>query len=457
MTKGGTDWDDLLALDREHVWHPYASLPASHPSLPVVSAQGVRLRLADGRELIDGMSSWWCAIHGYRHPALDAAVREQLGRMAHVMFGGLTHEPAVRLAERLVNITPEGLERVFFADSGSVSVEVAIKMALQYQRAVGRPERTRLLTVRGGYHGDTFGAMAVCDPVGGMHSMFTDVLAHHVFAERPPCGFDRPLDEAWAEHVGDLFARHAHELAAVIVEPVVQGAGGMRFHSPGCISLLRRLCDHHGLLLILDEIATGFGRTGALFACEHAGTAPDIMCVGKALTGGYLTLAATLCTAEIAQAISAGEGSALMHGPTYMANPLACSVALASLELLAAGDGDGRRPLVPEGISAGWRENVARIERGLRDGLAPARELPGVADVRVLGAIGVVQLEREVDIAAATAAAVAQGVWLRPFRDLIYTMPPYVVGDDEMATVTNAIIAAVEAGSPQIAVRPTRG
>jgi adenosylmethionine-8-amino-7-oxononanoate aminotransferase len=445
MTKGGTDWDDLLALDREHVWHPYASLPASHPSLPIVSAQGVRLRLADGRELIDGMSSWWCAIHGYRHPALDAAVREQLGRMAHVMFGGLTHEPAIRLAERLVEIAPRGLDRVFFADSGSVSVEVAIKMALQYQRALGHPERTRLLTVRGGYHGDTFGAMAVCDPVGGMHSMFTDVLAYHVFAERPPDGFERPLDEAWAEHVGDLFARHAHELAAVIVEPVVQGAGGMRFHSPDCISLLRRLCDHHGLLLILDEIATGFGRTGAFFACEHAGTAPDVMCVGKALTGGYLTLAATLCTTEVAQAISAGEGGALMHGPTYMANPLACSVALASLELLAAGDGDGdgRRPLAPDGNSPGWRENVARIERGLLSGLAPARDLPGVADVRVLGAIGVVQMERDVDVAAVTAAAIDRGVWLRPFRDLIYTMPPYVAGDEDITGVTEAMIAAI--------------
>ena len=427
MTKGGTGWDDLLALDREHVWHPYASLPAAQPPLPVVSAEGVRLRLADGRELIDGMSSWWCAIHGYRHPALDAAVREQLGRMAHVMFGGLTHEPAVRLAERLVNIAPEGLERVFFADSGSVSVEVAIKMALQYQRGVGRPERTRLLTVRGGYHGDTFGAMAVCDPVGGMHSLFTGVLAEHVFADRPPCGFDRPLDVAWVEHVSELIARHDDELAAVIVEPVVQGAGGMRFHSPQCVALLRRLCDHHGLLLILDEIATGFGRTGALFACEHAGVTPDVMCVGKALTGGYMTLAATLCTAEVAQAISAGEGKALMHGPTYMANPLACSVALASLDLLADG---------------AWRENVARIERGLRDGLAPARDLPGVADVRVLGAIGVVQMEREVDVAAATAASVAHGVWLRPFRDLIYTMPPYVMGDEDLAAVSAAVVAA---------------
>ena len=394
----------------------------------MVSAEGVRLRLADGRELVDGMSSWWSAIHGYRHPALDAAVRDQLERMAHVMFGGLTHEPAIRLAERLVAITPDGLERVFFADSGSVSVEVAIKMALQYQRAVGKPERTRLLTWRGGYHGDTFGAMAVCDPVGGMHSLFTGVLAEHVFAERPPDGFERPLDEAWAAGVTELVATHARELAAVIVEPVVQGAGGMRFHSPACVALLRRLCDEYGLLLILDEIATGFGRTGALFACEHAAISPDIMCVGKALTGGYLTLAATLCTAEVAHAISTGEGKALMHGPTYMANPLACATALASLDLLA----DGR-----------WREDVTRIERVLRDGLAPARELSGVADVRVLGAIGVVQLDHEVDIAAATNAAVAQGVWLRPFRDLIYTMPPYVIGGDDLARVSEATIAAI--------------
>ncbi|MGH2834165.1 MAG: adenosylmethionine--8-amino-7-oxononanoate transaminase [Solirubrobacteraceae bacterium] len=422
-----TDWAQLLSSDRELVWHPYSALPAVQSSLPVLSAQGVRLRLADGRELIDGMSSWWCAIHGYRHPRMDAAVREQLGRMAHVMFGGLTHEPAVRLAERLVEISPAGLERVFFADSGSVSVEVAIKMALQYQHAVGHPERTRLFTVRGGYHGDTFGAMAVCDPVGGMHSLFTGVLPEHVFAARPPDGFDAPLDAGWAEHVGDLMARHAHELAAVIVEPVVQGAGGMRFHSPECVALLRRLCDKHDLLLIADEIATGFGRTGAMFACQHAGVAPDVMCAGKALTGGYLTLAATLCTPAIAEAISAGEGGALMHGPTFMANPLACSVALASLDLLAEG---------------AWREKVARIEDGLRKGLEPAAELPAVADVRVLGAIGVIQLDREVDVLAATAAAVEQGVWLRPFRDLIYTMPPYVIDHDDLARVCSAVVAA---------------
>jgi adenosylmethionine-8-amino-7-oxononanoate aminotransferase len=425
-----TDWDELGELDRRHVWHPYSALPSALTSLPVVSARGVRLRLADGRELIDGMSSWWCAIHGYRHPALDAALREQLDSMAHVMFGGLTHEPAIRLAERLVEMAPDGLEHVFFADSGSVSVEVAIKMALQYQRGIGHPERTRLLTVRGGYHGDTFGAMAVCDPVGGMHSLFTGVLPEHVFAERPPDGFDAPLDDAWAEHVTELFARHSHEVAAVIVEPVVQGAGGMRFHSPDCVTLLRRCCQENEQLLILDEIATGFGRTGVMFASEHARLAPDIMCVGKAITGGYLTLAATLCTPEVARAISAGEGGALMHGPTYMANPLACSVALASLDLLADG---------------GWREDVRRIERGLREGLAPARELPGVADVRLLGAIGVVQLEHEVEVAAATAAAVEHGVWLRPFRDLIYTMPPYVIGDEDLHRVSTALVAAASA------------
>jgi adenosylmethionine-8-amino-7-oxononanoate aminotransferase len=418
------------------VWHPYGGLPAAMPEpLPVVSAQGVRLRLADGRELIDGMASWWCAIHGYRHPALDEAVREQLGRMAHVMFGGLTHEPAIRLVERLIELVPEGLERVFLADSGSVSVEVAIKLALQYQRALGHTGRTRLLTVRGGYHGDTFGAMAVCDPIGGMHSLFAGVLAEHVFAERPPGGFDAGLDERWAAHASELIAAHAHELAAVIVEPVVQGAGGMWFYAPECVALLRRLCDEHGLLLVLDEIATGFGRTGELFACQHAGTGvsvlPDVMCVGKALTGGYMTLAAMLCTPDVAETVSSGESGGLMHGPTFMANPLACAVALASLELLADG---------------GWREQVGAIERGLRAGLAPARDLAGVADVRVLGAIGVVQLDHEVDIPTATAVAVDRGVWLRPFRDLIYTMPPYVIGEEDLARVTGAVVAAAHHG-----------
>ncbi len=419
------------------MWHPYGSLTGGPAPLPVVSAQGVRLQLADGRELIDGMSSWWCAIHGYRHPALDGAVTGQLGRMAHVMFGGLTHEPAVALAQRLLALAPDELDAVFFADSGSVSVEVAIKMCLQFQRAQGHPERKRLLTVRGGYHGDTFGAMAVCDPVGGMHSMFTGALAEHVFAERPPDGFAAPLDERWAEGVRALAERHSGELAAIVVEPVVQGAGGMRFHSPACVRLLRELCDENGLLLVLDEIATGFGRTGAMFACEHAGVSPDVMCVGKALTGGYMTLAATLCTRRVADAVSDGEGGGLMHGPTFMANPLACSVALASLELLEGGSGEA---------GASWREQVPAIERRLREGLAPARELPGVEDVRVLGAIGVVQLDHPVEMAAATDAAVSHGVWLRPFRDLIYTMPPYVIDEHDLARVCDAILAAARAG-----------
>jgi adenosylmethionine---8-amino-7-oxononanoate aminotransferase len=400
----------------------------------VLSAEGVRLRLADGRQVIDAMSSWWCAVHGYRHPFLDAAISDQLERMAHVMFGGLTHEPAVRLAERLTSLAPAGLECVFFADSGSVAVEVAIKMCLQFQHARGDPARKRLLTVRGGYHGDTFGAMAVCDPLEGMHAIFSGVLPAHVFAERPPDGFGGPLQERWASHVAELVAAHAHELAAIIVEPVVQGAGGMRFHSPACIAWLRELCDRHRLLLILDEIATGFGRTGALFACEHAGIAPDVMCVGKALTGGYLSLAATLCTASVAHTVSGGEGRGLMHGPTFMANPLACAAALASTQLLS---------------DAGWPKEVRRIEGGLREGLAAASELPGVADVRVLGAIGVVQLKGPVDIGAATRAALAHGVWLRPFRDLIYTMPAYVMGDEELARVSAAVVAAARAGGGQ--------
>ncbi|HEU4703282.1 MAG TPA: adenosylmethionine--8-amino-7-oxononanoate transaminase [Conexibacter sp.] len=428
----GADANALLAYDREHVWHPYAPLPASIAPLPVASAQGVRLRLTDGRELIDGMASWWCAIHGYRHPRLDAAVQDQLGRMAHVMFGGLTHAPAVELARRLVQLTPDGLDHVFFADSGSVSVEVALKMALQYQRSRGRPEKRRLLALRGGYHGDTFGAMAVCDPVGGMHELWAGTLPQQLFAPRPPGGFGAAeVDPAWDAETAALFERHAGELAAAIAEPVVQGAGGMHVYAPAYVRRLRELCDAHDVLLVLDEIATGFGRTGGeLFAAAHAGVAPDVMCVGKALTGGYMTLAAALCSTRVADGISGGEAGVLMHGPTFMANPLACSVALASVELLEERD---------------WRSDVARIEAGLRGGLAPAAELPGVADVRVRGAIGVVQLEREVDVAAATAAAVARGVWLRPFRDLVYAMPPYAIDDEDLAAVAGAICAAASA------------
>jgi adenosylmethionine---8-amino-7-oxononanoate aminotransferase len=400
-------------------------MPGRMAPLLVSSAEGVRLRLADGRELVDGMSSWWAAIHGYRHPVLDAAAAEQLGRMSHVMFGGLTHEPAVRLAERLVEITPDGLEHVFFCDSGSVSVEVAVKMCLQYWRSRGRPEKRRLLTWRGGYHGDTFMAMSVCDPEGGMHAMWDGVVAAQVFAPAPPSSYE----QAYAAELTGLIAAHARELAAVIVEPVVQGAGGMRFHDPGYLRVLRAACDQAGVLLIFDEIATGFGRTGdELFAAGHAGVSPDVMCLGKALTGGYLSLAAALCTAEVAAGISEGEVPVLAHGPTFMGNPLACSVALASLSvLLDSGD---------------WAGSVRRISSGLSAGLAPAAALPGVRDVRVRGAIGVVQLEHPVDMAAATAAAVGQGVWLRPFRDLIYTMPPYITEDDDVALICQGVLAA---------------
>ena len=425
----------LLALDRAHVWHPYGPMPGTATPYVVESAAGVRLRLAEPvaghRELVDGMSSWWAAVHGYRHPVLDEAVRDQLGRMSHVMFGGLTHEPAVRLAATLVDITPEPLRHVFLADSGSVAVEVAMKMCLQYWRSVGRPRKQRLLTWRGGYHGDTFHPMSVCDPDGGMHRLWGGVLPRQVFAAEPPAGFDAPLDDAYAASLADLVERHADELAAVVVEPVVQGAGGMRFHSPAYLRLLRELCDRHDVLLVFDEIATGFGRTGELFAAGHAGVSPDVMCLGKALTGGYLTMAATLCTGEVADGISRGEVPVLAHGPTFMGNPLAAAVANASIGLLLGQD---------------WQTEVKRVRTGLAAGLADAAGVPGVADVRVLGAIGVVQLDHPVDVAAATAAAAREGVWLRPFRDLIYTMPPYVTGDEDLARIGAAVTAAAVAG-----------
>jgi adenosylmethionine-8-amino-7-oxononanoate aminotransferase len=427
----------LIELDRRRVWHPYAPMPGTHPPLVVASAEGVRLRLADGAELIDGMSSWWAAIHGYAHPALDAAAREQLGRMSHVMFGGLTHEPAVVLCDRLAALAPHGLEHVFLCDSGSVSVEVAVKMCLQYWRSRGMPRKQRLLTWRGGYHGDTFMAMSVCDPEGGMHRMWDGVLPRQVFAGLPPAGFAAGVDEGYAASLRALIERHRDDLAAVIVEPVVQGAGGMRFHDPAYLRVLREACDAAGVLLVFDEIATGFGRTGALFASAHAGVAPDVMCVGKALTGGYLSLAAALATSEVARGIADGELPVLAHGPTFMGNPLACAVANASLDVLL---GAGTYP-------GGWRAEVSRIEAGLRAGLAPAAGRQGVADVRVLGAIGVVQLDHDVDTAAATAAAVRAGVWLRPFRDLIYTMPPYVTGDDDLAAICAGVLAAVEAAA----------
>lgn len=429
-TAAGSPLAELLDLDRRHVWHPYGPMPGRTAPLVVESASGVRLRLAGaqaGAELVDGMSSWWSAIHGYNHPVLNEAVRDQLGRMSHVMFGGLTHEPAVRLAKLLVDLSPGALEHVFLSDSGSVSVEVAVKMCLQYWRSLGRPAKRRLLTWRGGYHGDTWQPMSVCDPEGGMHDLWAGLLPRQVFAPAPPAEYD----EGYADLLRELVARHAGELAAVIVEPVVQGAGGMRFHSPAYLRVLREACDEHGVLLVFDEIATGFGRTGELFAADHAAVAPDVMCVGKALTGGYLSMAATLCTAEVAAGISRGEVPVLAHGPTFMGNPLAAAVACASIGLLLERD---------------WRAEVRGVEAGLREGLAPAADIEGVLDVRVLGAVGVVQLDREVDVAAATRAAVREGVWLRPFRDLVYTMPPYVTSAADVARIARAVCAAARAG-----------
>ncbi|BBZ16796.1 adenosylmethionine--8-amino-7-oxononanoate transaminase [Mycolicibacterium gadium] len=425
---------EISAIDAAHVWHPYSTIgasadPKAPPPLVAVSARGAWLTLhRDGQELrvLDAMASWWTAIHGHGHPTLDAAITRQLATMNHVMFGGLTHEPAARLAQLLVQLTPDGLDAVFFSDSGSVSVEVAVKMALQYWRSTGRWDKHRLMTWRGGYHGDTFTPMSVCDPDGGMHELWSDVLAPQVFAPPVPTGYDA----AYIADFEELLAEHAHELAAVIVEPVVQGAGGMRFHDPRYLADLREICTRHEVLLIFDEIATGFGRTGELFAADHAAVTPDIMCVGKALTGGYLTLAATLCTNDIAQTISASAAGALMHGPTFMANALACAVSVASVELLLAGD---------------WRASVRAIESGLRDGLSAAESMPGVADVRVLGAIGVIEMEQTVDLRIATPAALDHGVWLRPFRNLVYVMPPYICTPEEIAQITSAMVGVARA------------
>src|ERR1700757_516981 len=415
----------ISAIDAAPLWHPYSTIGAeAMPPVVAIGARGPWLTLIDdGKrvEVLDAMSSWWTAIHGHGHPSLDYAIASQLASMNHVMFGGLTHEPAARLAKLLVEVTPNGLDTVFFSDSGSVSVEVAVKMALQYWRSLEQPGKRRLMTWRGGYHGDTFTPMSICDPDGGMHSLWTDILAPQVFAPQVP----REYDAAYSAAFEVQLAQHRAELAAVVVEPVVQGAGGMRFHDPRYLADLREICRRHEVLLIFDEIATGFGRTGALFAADHAGVSPDIMCVGKALTGGYLSLAATLCTTDIAHTISSGEAGALMHGPTFMANPLACAVSAAIVELL---------------LSQDWRSSVARISAGLTAGLEPARAWASVTDVRVCGAIGVIECDRPVDLAIATPAAIEHGVWLRPFRNLVYAMPPFICTPDEITQITSAMV-----------------
>ena len=419
-----THWKELLVADRSQVWHPYAAMPGQTPVFPVVSAGGVRLRLADGNELIDGMSSWWCAIHGYNHPVLNRVIEDQLAYMSHVMFGGLTHEPGIRLAEKLIQITPPGLDTVFFSDSGSVAVEVAIKMAIQYQAACGKPGKQKMVALRGAYHGDTLGAMAVCDPITGMHQLFTGVLTPHFFAERPCVRFGEEWQSEDVTSLAEVLESHSGEIAAVILEPVVQGAGGMWFYHPEYLRAVRRLCDANDILLIADEIATGFGRSGKLFACEHAGIGPDILCLGKALTGGYMTLAGTLATIAVSEAISEGAGG-FMHGPTFMANPLACAVAGASIELL---------------LSSDWGSAVARIEQQLATGLKSCRDFEQVADVRVLGAIGVVELKEPVDMQVILHEFVRRGVWVRPFKNLVYVMPPFVISPDDLSCVTEAIV-----------------
>lgn len=416
-------------MDKDHIWHPYSSVVDPAPVYPVASADGVRLHLADGRMLIDGMSSWWCTIHGYNHPALNSAITAQISKMSHVMFGGITHEPAVRLAQTLAEITPPGLDKVFLSDSGSVSIEVAMKMALQYWQSQGEKGKSRFLSLKRGYHGDTFGAMSVCDPVTGMHHLFRDVLTPQFFSESPQCGFYDAWSEDFILDFKQTITAHADEIAAVILEPVVQGAGGMRFYSPMFLKRVRELCDQHDVLLIIDEIATGFGRTGKLFATEWAGISPDILCLGKALTGGYMTLAATLCTEKVSNGICLGEAGVFMHGPTFMGNPLACAVANASIELL---------------LSSDWSTCVKDIEQQLAAELAPAKDYSHVEDVRVLGAIGVIEMKNSVNLPIIQKQFVDQGVWVRPFGKLVYVMPPYIISKTDLSFLTSVLVDVVK-------------
>lgn len=420
----------LNHIDQQHIWHPYSQVASCESDdLPIVErAEGVYLHLASGERVIDGMSSWWCMLHGYNHPTLNQAAKDQIDKMAHVMFGGLTHQPAIELAKLLVDITPAGLNKVFFADSGSVSVEVAIKMALQYWHAKKQPSKQKLITVKNGYHGDTFGAMASCDPINGMHHLFSELLPKHHFLDAPPAGFTAPLCPNYMATVRAYVSLHHHEIAAFILEPVVQGAGGMRFYNPDYLKEFKALCDEFNILLIVDEIATGFGRTGKLFACEHANISPDILCLGKALSGGYMTLAATLCSDEIAQGICHGEAGVFMHGPTFMANPLACATALASTRLLLEQD---------------WSSTICRIQQQLTIGLSELKHVDTVADVRVLGAIAVVEMKEAVDREALQKSLIQQGVWLRPFGKLVYAMPPFICSNTELQTLCQAMVKSL--------------
>ena len=416
--------DQLIALDRQHVWHPYAAMPNPLPVFPVKSAKGVCIELEDGRSLIDGISSWWTCIHGYNHPALNQAAQAQISSMSHVMFGGLTHRPAIDLAKKLIDMTPADLQHVFFSDSGSVAVEVAMKMAVQYWHNRNNPEKTRFLTIRNGYHGDTFAAMSACDPINGMHHLFSGMLQQQYFADAPQVRFKEDWQESDIASFEKLLEENSDRIAAAIFEPVVQNAGGVRFYHPEYVRKASELCKQHNILLILDEIATGFGRSGKLFACEYAEICPDIMCVGKALSGGFMSLAATLTTTHLSETFSSGEAGVFMHGPTFMGNPLACAVSLANLNLLESYD---------------WQTKVRQIENQLKEELAPCKALKSVRDVRVLGAIAAVELHQPVDMATIQPRFVELGVWLRPFGKLLYTMPPYIITPQALRKITTAI------------------
>ena len=423
-----SDWNQLLKYDQQHIWHPYAKLPNTTPAIGVEKTQGSIITLSDGREVVDGMSSWWAALHGYNHPKIQQAMHEQIDTMPHIMFGGLTHEPAIELAKRLVLLSPEGLEKVFFVDSGSVAMEVAIKMAMQYWISLSRPGKNKLLTVNHAYHGDTFATMAICDPVNGMHSIFSEILPKHFFAPAPEQGFDTDSNNDDIKALQAILEEHHNEIAAVTIEPIVQGAGGIRFYRPNYLKQLRELCDEFNVLLIADEIATGFGRTGKLFACEWAGISPDILTLGKTLTGGHITLAATLATSKISETISSGKPGILAHGPTYMANPLACRAAIANIDVL---------------LASPWQDNIKRIETHFNEMLLPLKAIDGVKDVRILGAIGVVELEREDLGSDIQAKALESGVWLRPFGKLVYTMPAYNIPQNQLSTLTTGLIKSV--------------